>query len=132
MSRKYFLLFVGCVAVAIGLFALTLPTELIVGKAVASDELAAVWVREVGVLLLAIGVLNLLARNLADSPELKLILFFDLLVQLGLFPIELLAYSNGTLTNLSGVAPNTILHLVLTAGFTFYLSKIKTSVSVLR
>ena len=43
---------------------------------------------------------------------LRAILIGNLVVQVGLFPIELIAYANGTITKVSGIVPNTTLHVV--------------------
>ena len=39
------------------------------------------------------------------------------LLQLLLLPVEVLAYSHGTITNVWGIVPNSILHVLLGLGF---------------
>ena len=92
MSREVFLTIVAGVAVCIGGFAAALPRLLLDSKGVAPNAATNVWVREVGVLI----------------------------VQLGLLPIEVVAYARGVITKRSGIVPNTVLHVVLAAGFAFY------------
>jgi hypothetical protein len=45
------------------------------------------------------------------------------LLQLGLFPIEIIAYANGVITKLSGIVPISILHLLLALGFAYFVTK---------
>lgn len=81
---------------------------------------ADVWMREVGVLLVCIGVIAGLVRKHADSPTMRVLMLGNLLVQLGLLATEVLAYANGVITKLSGVMPNSILHLLLATGFAYF------------
>lgn len=121
MNRKTFLTVVSFIALAIGLFALIAPSLLLESKGVVPNEAARLWVREVGVLLIALGVMSFIVRGHSASPTLKAFLLGNAIVQLGLFPLELLAYANGLITKVSGVAPNSVLHLLLAAGFSWYL-----------
>lgn len=63
-------------------------------------------------LLRALGLLNLAVRRHPTSAP----LLCNALVQAGLFPLEILAYGAGTLTQLAGAVPNSILHVLLTIG----------------
>jgi hypothetical protein len=120
MKRSTFLLVASLVATAVGVAALTLPRQFLAGKGIVDDAAAVVWMREVGVLILASGVVAFLVRAHADSPTLRVVLMGNALVQLGLFPIEIAAYHAGVITKLGGVVPNSILHLVLAAAFVHY------------
>ena len=79
-----------------------------------------VWVREVGVLLVALGVMALLVRREPSSPALRAFLIGNSVVHLGLFPIEIVAYRSDVITLLSGIVPNSILHVVLASGFAYF------------
>jgi hypothetical protein len=127
MSRKIFLTLVSLIALAIGAFALFFPMLLLDSKGVAASAAAAVWVREVGVAIVAAGVAAFLLRDLPDSPALRAFLIANVLLQLGLFPIELLAYHQGVITKASGVVPNSILHLLLAFGFGTFAARIRPS-----
>jgi hypothetical protein len=120
MSREVFLTIVAGVAVCIGVFAAALPHRLLDSKGVTADPATKVWVREVGVLIAAIGVTAFLVRGQPDSPTLRALLIGNAIVQLGLLPIEVIAYARRVITKLSGIAPNTVLHAALAAGFTYY------------
>ncbi len=128
MNRKIFLTMAAAIGLGVGSFALLFPSPLLASKGVSSVE-ANIWAREVGVLLIAIGVIAYLVRGHDDSPTLKAILLGNIIIQLGLLSIELLAYQDGIITLLSGIIPNTALHVVLAAGFTFYFMKMKLSES---
>jgi hypothetical protein len=77
--------------------------------------------RTVGVLLLAIGLLNFLVRRHGDSPTMRAILTVNLALQLGIMPIDPLAFLSGTYATLGSFVPNTILHVVLATGFAWQL-----------
>jgi hypothetical protein len=124
MRRSTFLSLAAVVAFAVGAFALFAPAVLLATKGVSSAA-ADVWAREVGVLLIAIGVCNFLVRNHEDSPTLRAFLIGNTVVQIGLFPVELLAYRDGTITLFSGIVPNSIIHILLAAGFIYYIAKMK-------
>jgi len=120
MTRKTFLTLVSLIAVAIGLFALTSPGALLESKGVVPNDAARLWVREVGLLIFAQGVMSGLVRGHADSPTLRAFLLGSGLIQLGLFPLELIAWGNGLITKASGVVPNSVLHAVLAASFGWF------------
>ena len=120
IMRKTFITITALVGVAVGLFALLAPAALMASKGVAADPAAAVWVREVGVLILPLGVLAFLVRAEEDSRALRSVLVANALVHFGLFPIEIAAYRAGVITELSGIVPNSLLHVLLAAGFTYF------------
>jgi hypothetical protein len=117
-NRSLFLTLASLVALAVGSFALALPRTLLASKGVAlPNEAAAIWVREVGVAIFALGVTLFLVRKHADSPTLRALFFGNALVQLGLLPIELSAYRERVITLASGIIPNSALHVLLASGF---------------
>jgi len=125
MTRTTFLTVAACIAGAVGGFALLAPGVLLASKGVAPSSATEIWVREVGVALLALAVISFLVRRLDDSPGLRAFLIGNAVLQIGLFPIELLAYQRGVITKLSGIAPNTVLHAVLAVAFITYASRIR-------
>lgn len=125
MKRKTFLSIASLIALGVGIFALAFPAALLESKGVAANAGANVWVRQVGLLLIALGVTAFLVRGDEDSPTLKALFIGNIIVQLGLFPIEPLAYLNGVVTKVEGIIPNTLLHLVLAGGFAWYLMEMK-------
>jgi hypothetical protein len=124
MSRTIFLTLAATIAVSVGTFAFVLPGSLLESKGVSSIE-AAIWTREVGALLIAIGIIAFLVRNHQDSPTLKVLMLGNFIAQLGLLPIELLAYQTGTISLLAGIVPNTVIHTLLAAGFGYFFVAMK-------
>jgi hypothetical protein len=84
-----------------------------------------VWTRETGLLLLTIGTVAFSIRKHEASETLTAFLFGNIIVQIGLFVIELLAYSNGAITKLSGIIPNLTLHVLLAIGFVYFWATLK-------
>jgi hypothetical protein len=125
MSRKLFLTIAALIALLVGFAALAAPYAVLGSKGIAGNPQAEIWTREVGVLLASIGVMAFLLRSVADSMELKAFLFGNFLVQTGLFPIELLAWKSGTITQLTGIVPNSVAHVLLAAGFAYFALRIK-------
>ncbi len=128
ISRKIFLTLSSSVALAVGSFALLLPHALLESKGVAPPrEVAAIWVREVGVSIFALGVVMFLVRKHAESPTLRAFLIGNAIVQLGLFPIEISAYRAELITRLWGIIPNSVLHVALAIGFLFFGARMRSS-----
>ncbi len=122
MSRKTFLTIVSVIATSIGLFSLFAPSILLGSVKMAEPSAAAdVQARTVGILLVAIGLLDFLARKDPDSPSMKAILTANLVLQIGIAPIDPLAYATGAYKTFGSFLPNSILHLVLASGFAYFL-----------
>ncbi len=115
--RTLFLTLAALIALAVGTFSLLLPDVLLASKGVPVEPGARIWVREVGVLLIAAGATAWLVRRHADSATLRALMIGNAVVQFGLLPIEAAAYVAGVITQVSGIVPNTLLHLVLGCGF---------------
>jgi hypothetical protein len=125
MKRKSFLALVGAIAMCVGGVALFLPAALLESKGVAANAAANVWVREVGIALVSIGVIAFSVRGHPDSPTLRAFLIGNAVLQAGLLPIEIVAFANGTLTKMSGIVPNSLLHVGLAAAFVCYALRIR-------
>ncbi len=125
MTRTSFLTLASLVAFAVATFALGFPALLLAAKGVQPTPSVVVWVREVGALIFAAGATTLMARKSSDSSALRAILMGNAVLHLGLLPIELLAFSNGVITQGMGVAPNSLLHLALLLGFLKFAREVK-------
>jgi hypothetical protein len=110
----------------IGAVAVLAPAVLLESKGVAPSAATNLWVREVGVAILASGVMTFLMRGLEDSPGLRALLIGNMVLQLGLLPIEIIGYSQGVITKLSGILPNEVLHLLLACAFGHFALRIRT------
>jgi uncharacterized membrane protein YpjA len=126
MNRKFFLTFAGVIALMVGTTALSMPWVLLESKGVTANPAAEVWMRELGISILALAVVMLWVRGHADSSTLRAFLFGNAVLQLGLLPIELAAHADGVLTKISGVVPNSVLHVVLAFGFIWYAWRMQT------
>lgn len=120
MQRSTFLTFTAVIPLAVSAFAVLAPAALLESKGVMPSPATIVWVREVGVLLFALGTMNFVVRHEPSSRAMVGILIGNALVQVGLCPIEAIAYAEGVLGELGGVVPNTLLHVVLAIAFTRY------------
>ncbi len=126
MQRSTFLTIASAIAFAIGLFALSAPGVLIgTVKTAAPSEVANVMARTVGILLITVGVLNFLVRRDRDSPTLRSILIADLILQIGILPIDPIAYARGVYATPGAFVPNTIIHILLAIGFAYYLIEMR-------
>jgi hypothetical protein len=117
LRRKHFLSFASVVALGVGSVALAAPQVLLASKGIVGNAAASVWMREVGVMLVAVGFIAWRIRAHPDSPTMHAFLWGNALLQFLLLPVEILAYEQGTITNFQGIVPNSILHLLLGFGF---------------
>jgi hypothetical protein len=124
MKRVTFLTAAALIAMAVGAFALLFPAVLLASKGVVPIDATNLWMRETGMLLMALGCINWLLRKHDDSSIMKAFLLANVLVQLALFMIEAVGYANGVITQLSGIAPNLTLHVLLASGFVYFMLKI--------
>lgn len=127
MTRKTFLTISSLIAGAVGIFALIFPSVLQESKGTSPNTATYVWTSEVGLLLIAIGIVAFMVRGHQNSTTLKAFFVGNFIIQIGLFFIELVAYLNGVITKLSGVLPNLTLHILLAVGFVYYLLTMKTT-----
>jgi hypothetical protein len=116
MNRQAFMVASSLAAFAVGSVALLFPGWILSSKGVAPSAPIAVWVREVGVLIFAIGLVTFLARKTNDRVAVQAVLLGSATLHLGLLPIELVAYAQGVITKASGIAPNSVLHVALGLG----------------
>lgn len=130
MSRQLFLTLAACVALLIGTIALFFPAILLVEmKASTPNAVAIVMARTVGALLLSFGALNFMIRNDEPSKTLSKVLLANIILQAIILPIDPLAYFAGTYGSLGSFIPNTILHLVLIAGFFHFWRQVNSQIS---
>ncbi len=129
MSRQIFLTIASIIAFIVGLFAIALPGTLLESKGVEPLVGTLVWMRETGLLLLTTGIIIFSIRKHEASETLKVFLFGNSIVQIGLFVIELLAYFNSVITKLSGIIPNLALHILLAIGFIHFWKKMNLKIN---
>lgn len=120
VSRFWFLTVASLIAISVGGIALMAPGVMLASKGIVGNAAAQVWMREVGALLLAVGVIGFLVRSHEDSATLRALLWGNALLQLALLPIEVMAHARGVIPDVTGIMPNTALHVLLAAGFVSY------------
>jgi hypothetical protein len=103
----------SAIAALVGVFAVARPVQFLESKGATVSPAAVIWMREVGVLIFAQGLTCFLLRNESLTPAVRAFLAGAAVTQLGLLPIEITGYLRGSLTRLSGIVPNTVLHAVL-------------------
>jgi hypothetical protein len=113
MNLKILLTILSIIATLVGVAAITRPIPFLESKGAKVTPATVIWMRQVGVLILAQGITGFLLRDQPISPAVRAFLAGAAFTQLGLFPIEIMAYRRGHLTKLSGIVPNTVLHAVL-------------------
>ncbi|MDF0717147.1 hypothetical protein PY092_13370 [Muricauda sp. 334s03] len=123
MRRNTFLTISAVIAMVIGLIALCFPTILLKSKGIVNNPQANVWMSEVGILLIAIGTMVYFIRNESYSRVIKAVIIGIIMIQLGLLIIEVYAYYMGIITEIMGIIPNSIIHIVLIIGLFHYLVK---------
>lgn len=124
MKRSTFLTLAASSALAVGAAAIFAPAQFLASKGVLHNPAAEVWMREVGVLILATGLATFAVRRHEDSPTLRALLVGNAVVQFGLLPVELIGFARSAITEVRGIVPNTLLHVVLGFAFLFYASRI--------
>lgn len=117
VSRYWFLTLAALVAVGVGGAAFVAPEAMLATKGIGGNATAQVWVREVGAVLLAVGFIAWRVRSHGDSATLRVLLWGNALLQLAMLPIEVVAHAQGVIPALMGIVPNTVLHVLLAAGF---------------
>lgn len=131
MNRKLFLTIASTVACLVGALALLAPEFLLsTMKGAVPNPAALVMARTTGLLLLMVALTAFLVRGHADSPTMEAVLKANLFLQLGLIPMDPLAYVNGAFTTIGSFAPNTVIHILLATGFAYYLVKVRKALAV--
>jgi hypothetical protein len=120
MTRTTFLTIASLIALAVGTFAVVAPDAVLASKGVAASAAGNLWARELGIALLVVGVIAFAVRRHPDSPTLRAFLVGMALLQLGLLPIEIIGYVAGVITDVRGIVPNSVVHVVLAIGFAWY------------
>ncbi|MFM9900044.1 MAG: hypothetical protein ACKVOT_03455 [Polaromonas sp.] len=133
MNRKLFLTIAAVVAALVGALALLAPAFLLATlKGAVPNPAALVMARTTGLLLLTVGLMAFLVRNHGDSPTMAAVLAANLFLQLGLIPMDPVAYLNGAFTTLGSFAPNTVIHVLLATGFAYHLLRLRKSLAAAR
>jgi hypothetical protein len=126
MKRSIFFLIVAIVSVFTGCVLLFKPSIIVENNHWNSSPQIEFFIRLLGSPAIAIGVLNFIVRNHAESTTLKAVLFLNIIKH----TIDLiLDFTDFNLRNASiqSVMPFVIGHLFIGLGSLYYLTKIKTT-----
>ena len=113
MNLEILMTVLSIIATLVGVAAIARPVQFLESKGANITPASVIWMRQVGVLILAQGITSFLLRDEPISHAVRAFLAGAAFTQLGLLPIELVAYRRGELTKLSGIVPNSVLHAVL-------------------
>jgi len=113
MNLKILMTALSIIASLVGTAGITRPVQFLESKGANVTPAAVIWMRQVGVLILAQGITCFLLRDEPISLAVRAFLAGAAFTQLGLLPIEIVAFQRGELTKLSGIVPNSILHVIL-------------------
>jgi hypothetical protein len=120
MSLHILLTFTAVVALVVGAYAVARPAKFLESKGATVNAAAVIWMREVGVLIFAQGVTAFLLRNDPPTHAVRAFLIGAAVTQFCLLPIEMAGYLRGSLTRLSGVLPNSVLHGALGSALLYW------------
>jgi len=126
MKRSIFLIIASIISVLFGCMMFFLPDMVAEGFGSTPTPFSNFLMREMGLLVLASGILNFLVRNDSDSMALKAIFIFNIVYHVTMIPIVLIGVSQEVFAidkSFGGLAA----HLSIGVGSLFYLLKIKTS-----
>ena len=112
--------------------AIFFPNIFLESKGIIDNPAACVWMTEVGILLFSTGIVLFLIRAEKSSKLLKNVFIGNIVIQIGLLIIELKAFNNNVITDINGIIPNSILHIVLTGGLVFYFLQMNKELKILK
>jgi hypothetical protein len=124
VQRKHFLVLAGVLACFFSLSMLFAPAQMLSNMTTITDASAPHVFRWLGSALLAVGVMNLLARNDPGSDALRAIMVGNIVLHAVAIILDLMDHIDG-IVNKSGIVMGGIVHLGLIAGFAFYLSRMR-------
>lgn len=125
MSRKVFLLISGIIGLLFGVYMIAAPAAMMKGVGAPASEATNAVLQAMGATLIAVSIMLLAARNDAGSPALRGLLLGGFLMHLLELPVDWVAYNRGIFTEISGIIPGTVVHVVLGIGFLYYLVRMK-------
>ncbi len=105
-----------------GLSMLFAPEQMMQNMATASDTSSFNVLQWAGNMLVAIGLINFLARNDAGSVALRAVMIGNIFLHAGGLIVDLRQHMTG-FVNASGLATGAVVHVLLIIGFVYYLRK---------
>lgn len=121
MSRQTFLTIASAVSLLFSAYMIAAPGKMMEGMGVGPNAGTNVVLQAMSVMLLSIAVMTFLARKDPGSQALRAILIGNVVMHTVALPIDWIAYAQGVFTQLSGILPGTIIHVIFALGFIYFL-----------
>ncbi len=124
MRRSLFLIITSVISALFGGMMFFLPEVITAGFGATTTHFSNFLMREMGLIILCVGILNFLVRNAEDSMALKAIFILNMAYHITMIPMVLMAVSQGIFTmekSMGGLAA----HLFIGIGSIFYSAKIR-------
>ena len=119
MSRRVFLILAGIIALFFGLGMIFNGAQMLDMVAIPTNQSTGVVLQWMGCPLIAIGLMNLMARSDPGSQALRALLLGNILLHVFGMAIDIYDYAN-VFIKMSGLVMGAVVHLGLIAGFAFY------------
>jgi hypothetical protein len=129
VQRKHFLVLAGVLALCFGATMIFSPATLLDNISTLTDPGSPHVLRWLGSGLLAVGVMNLLARNDPGSDALRGVMIGNVVLHLVALVLDIADYSAG-IVKASGVGMGAIVHIGLAAGFLIFLRSTRASATL--
>ena len=122
MKRNHFLLLAGLLSLFFGISMIVTPGQMLANMTTIAAGGASNAMRWLGASLVAIGAINLFARNDPGSEALRAVMTGNIVLHVIAWGLDFLDYLNG-IVRPSGIVTGSIVHLLLTVGFVYYLGR---------
>ena len=119
MSRSVFLILAGIIGIFFGGTMIFNSAQMLDMVAIPTNQSTSVVLQWMGCPLIAIGLMNILARRDAGSIALRAIMIGNILLHVFGMAIDVYDYRNAFI-KISGLEMGAVVHLILIAGFLFY------------
>ena len=126
MKRSAFMVIAAILPVFFGVSMAFNPGQMLDMMAIPTNDSSRAILQWMACPLVAVGVMNFLARNDAGSPALRALMIGNILVHVLGMIVDIAQYQQGII-KMQGVAFGAVVHIVLTAGFAFYYSRLPRS-----
>ena len=117
MKRQIFLTIAATVGALFAVYMIAAPTKMMEGMGSQASDTTNVVLQVMSVMLFSIAVITFMARKDEGSIALRAIIIGSIVMHIASIPIDWIAYQKGIFTQISGLIPGTIIHIVFAIGF---------------
>ena len=125
MKRQTFLIIAATVGTVFSLYMFLAPAKMMEGMGIQSNDSINAILQVMCVMLFSISVITFLARKDEGSIALRAIIIGSIFMHIASIPIDWIAFQRGVFTQISGLIPGTIVHIILAIGFILCLKNLK-------